>query len=588
MAQKIIHPSIISAAEAIAARPSHSDRPFFIFDADAALERVQHLTAACKEYFPDSVIAVSVKSCSLGIFLRLIAEEGLNAEVCSADEFKLALKAGFTGDRIILDGPYKNAEDLSLALNNGALVHIDSAHELSEVIRLTSGYNQKIGVGVRLSHLYSGTQRSRFGVTAEEFRDEIVPLLTSCPDISLRGFHLHTGSNLENPSKVIDSLRDWLPFLVKNMPDGGHLDMGSGFPADSFSPDSAIPTMGPAVFFRDIYSVLSEYDPALTQKWKLIFEPGRTLSEDHGYAVGKTVSVKNRYDSEVIQTNLGINWIPSIHNWHHSLLPLGNDEHTPDDTAQILAGFNCFENDCLFPKGPLHLKNNQLFIIRGCGAYDLQTANEWTRTRPPVYALLNQEIITARLPSPALPAAMLDLMHAEKSLCVDENIQLAPASSRFAAELFSVVDRNREEFSQYMAWPRFVKTADDESGFLDACLLAHQKNEGKTYVILFNDAAVGLLSFNSIDSANKTAYIGYWLDMRVQGQGVITRALNALVKEYSDQKLINRFVIKCSVSNLKSNEVAQRCGFVLEGKMRKAELLNGVFHDQNVYSYIAP
>ncbi|ECF3200928.1 50S ribosomal protein L7/L12-serine acetyltransferase, partial [Salmonella enterica subsp. enterica serovar Weltevreden] len=32
----------------------------------------------------------------------------------------------------------------------------------------------------------------------------------------------------------------------------------------------------------------------------------------------------------------------------------------------------------------------------------------------------------------------------------------------------------------------------------------------------------------------------------------------------------------------------QRCGFVLEGKMRKAELLNGVFHDQNVYSYIAP
>lgn len=237
---------------------------------------------------------------------------------------------------------------------------------------------------------------------------------------------------------------------------------------------------------------------------------------------------------------------------------------------------------------PLISKKNQLFIIRGCGAYDLQTANEWTRTRPPVYALLNQEIITARLPSPALPSAMLDLMHAEQSLCVDENIQLAPASSRFATELFSVVDRNRKEFSQYMAWPRFVKTVDDESGFLDACLAAHQKNEGKTYVILFNDAAVGLLSFNSIDSANKTAYIGYWLDMRVQGQGVITRALNALVKEYSDRKLINRFVIKCSVSNLKSNKVAQRCGFVLEGKMRKAELLNGVFHDQNVYSYIAP
>ena len=364
--------------------------------------------------------------------------------------------------------------------------------------------------------------------------------------------------------------------------------MGSGFPADSFSHDADEPTAQPSAFFRDIFSVLNKFDPALPKKWKFIFEPGRTLSEDNGYAVGKTVSVKNRYDSEVIQTNLGINWIPSVHNWHHSLLPLGHNKRTPDNTAQILAGFNCFENDCLFPRGLLHLDENQLFIIRDCGAYDLQTTNEWTRTRPPVYALLNEEIITARLPSPALPSAMLDLMHAEQSLFVDENIQLAPASARFAAELFSVVDKNREEFSKYMAWPRFVKTEDDESGFLDSCLSAHQKNEGKTYVILFNDAAVGLLSFNSIDSANKTAYIGYWLDMRVQGQGVVTRALKGLVKYYSDRKLINRFVIKCSVSNKKSNEVARRCGFVMEGKMRKAELLNGVFHDQNLYSHVVP
>lgn len=588
MAQKIVNQRIISAAKAVAARPSHAERPFFLFDADTALIQARHLTAACKEYFPNAIIAVSVKSCSLGIFLRLIAEEGLSAEVCSSDEFKLALKAGFTGDRIILDGPYKNSEDLNLALDKEALIHVDSAHELREINRLLSGQNRKVGIGIRLSHFYSDSQRSRFGVTAEEFRAEIIPLLTTCPDINLRGFHLHTGSNLDNPSKVADSIRDWLPFLVENMPEGGHLDMGSGFPADSFSPDADVPTPQPEAFFRAIFSVLSEYDPALPTKWKLIFEPGRTLSEDHGYAVGKTVSMKHRYDSEVIQTNLGINWIPSVHNWHHSLLPLGNDEWPSDDTVQILAGFNCFENDCLFPRGALHLGEKQLFIIRGCGAYDLQTANEWTRTKPPVYALLKDEIITARLPSPALPSAILDLMHAEHSICVDENIQLIPASSRFAAELYSVVDNNREEFSRFMAWPQFVKTVDDESCFLDACLLAHQKNEGKTYVVLYNDAAVGLLSFNSIDSTNKTAYIGYWLDMRVQGRGVITRSLNAMVKYYSDRKLISRYVIKCSVNNKKSNEVARRCGFILEGKMRKAELLNGNFHDQNIYSHIDP
>ncbi|WP_336288278.1 GNAT family N-acetyltransferase [Bartonella sp. CB60] len=112
--------------------------------------------------------------------------------------------------------------------------------------------------------------------------------------------------------------------------------------------------------------------------------------------------------------------------------------------------------------------------------------------------------------------------------------------------------------------------------------------ELSTYVILFNNNPVGLLSFNSIDKGNKTAYIGYWLDIRAQGKGIIRRAIKTLIDYYASHCIIKRFVIKCFTVNQKSNKVAQHCGFIYEGTLRKAEYLNGIFHDQNIYSWISP
>nr|WP_256478026.1 GNAT family N-acetyltransferase [Bartonella sp. B1099] len=531
-------------------------------------------------------MTVSVKSCSLGLLLRLIAEHGLSAEVCSADELQLALKAGFTGDRIILDGSYKSLNDLFQGIAENALIHVDSPHELKSIIDLVSGTDRVVGLGLRLSYFYKDSQRSRFGVTVEEFEEEIVPLLQSCKNVYLKGFHLHIGSNLESPARVIENLRDWLPFLLKNMPKGGYLDMGSGFPADSFSEDAEVTVTKSREFFQGIFNVLSEQDPTLPARWKLVFEPSRYISEDHCYAVGRTVSIKKRGKVDIIQTNLDINWIPSWRVWHHSLVPLEEKKSACGKHDQILAGFNCFENDYLFPKADYGLGKDQLFIIRGCGSYDLQTANEWTRLKPPIYALYKKEIVTARLAENALPAGRVDLLHAEEAISVDKNIQLAPASSRYASELFNIIDRNRKEFNQYMAWPRYVMNEHDEAIFLDICFLQHQKNEGKTYAILFDEVPVGLLFFNRIDSGNKTAYIGYWLDLKLQGKGIITKSVKALMQSYLKSGKIKRFVIKCSVDNQRSNAVAQCCGFELEGRLRKSELLNGVFHDQNIYSFI--
>ncbi|WP_392564615.1 50S ribosomal protein L7/L12-serine acetyltransferase [Orbus wheelerorum] len=174
----------------------------------------------------------------------------------------------------------------------------------------------------------------------------------------------------------------------------------------------------------------------------------------------------------------------------------------------------------------------------------------------------------------------------KERIFVDEHIVLESPSVQYAAALYDVINYNRDYFSQFMAWPHFVNHQVDTANFLNSCLLAHQKNDGKTYIILYKHNPVGLLSFNRIDHTNKTAYIGYWLDSRVQGKGIMTRAIKILTEYYASRQIIHCFVIKCTVDNAKSNEVAKRCAFVYEGRFRQAEYLNGIYHDQNTYGLI--
>ncbi len=106
------------------------------------------------------------------------------------------------------------------------------------------------------------------------------------------------------------------------------------------------------------------------------------------------------------------------------------------------------------------------------------------------------------------------------------------------------------------------------------------------YLIFCQNEMAGVLSFNVIEPINKVAYIGYWLDESLQGQGVMSQSLQALMAHYARRGDIRRFVIKCRVDNQASNAVARRNHFTLEGCMKQAEYLNGDYHDVNMYARI--
>jgi ribosomal-protein-alanine N-acetyltransferase len=81
--------------------------------------------------------------------------------------------------------------------------------------------------------------------------------------------------------------------------------------------------------------------------------------------------------------------------------------------------------------------------------------------------------------------------------------------------------------------------------------------------------------------------ISYWLDDKFWGQGYMSEALNAVVKFafMSDLKL-DSLEIKVFSPNTTSQNVAQKCGFVLDGIIRRSAIKDGDFVDTHIYTLL--
>jgi ribosomal-protein-serine acetyltransferase len=66
--------------------------------------------------------------------------------------------------------------------------------------------------------------------------------------------------------------------------------------------------------------------------------------------------------------------------------------------------------------------------------------------------------------------------------------------------------------------------------------------------------------------------IGYITDVDYEGNGYVTEAVSAIVKELFEKVGAHRIQIETDDTNLRSIAVAERCGFIKEGHLRKNKI----------------
>ncbi|ROS03630.1 50S ribosomal protein L7/L12-serine acetyltransferase [Raoultella terrigena] len=175
---------------------------------------------------------------------------------------------------------------------------------------------------------------------------------------------------------------------------------------------------------------------------------------------------------------------------------------------------------------------------------------------------------------------------AAEEIVVNDRLVLRAVDERYVTVLHRLVEKNQRWLQNSLSWPAAVSGEDETRRHVQGNVMLHQRGYAKMFLLFLEDEMIGVLSFNQIEPINKTAYIGYWIDESHQGQGLLSQALQAFIDHYARSGIVRRFVIKCRVANHKSNQVALRNGFTLEGCLQQAEYLNGAYDDQNIYGRI--
>ena len=163
-----------------------------------------------------------------------------------------------------------------------------------------------------------------------------------------------------------------------------------------------------------------------------------------------------------------------------------------------------------------------------------------------------------------------------------------PPSVALATEIVEKAKPSYGTLRQWLPWPDKIKRPEDEYNYLVNWAKRHwEEGSGYTYIVRDKNtkAFAGLIDFFKYDDKSKTSEIGYWLIDEAVGHGYITEAVRVIEKTVFEQG-VNRIQIRMDTRNKRSEMVAIRCNYQLDGTIRAADWAEYFqdYRDEYVYS----
>jgi diaminopimelate decarboxylase len=342
-----------------------------------------------------ALIAYGTKAFPSIAVLRLLAEEGLGADVSTVGELEFALRAGIPGERLVIHGNNKEDELLRRSAEAGALIVLDSLDELERaraigaarcLIRVTPGIEADTHEGIMTGHL-----GSKFGLTPDD-AVEAVRRLPEC-----EGLHVHVGSqllhfgaSLMTVTWVADfaarlrSELEWTPRVV---------DLGGGLGARHVPEEPAF-TVG-----EFVGGLLAEHERSWQQHGlpaaELVLEPGRSIVSRAGvtlYSVGGVKHTSAATTFVTIDGGMSDNPRPAMYNARYTALLANRADEEPAGVYAV-AGKHCESSDVLIERVELpEPRRGDVLAVPVTGAYTLSMSSNYNAvTRPPAVLVADGE-----------------------------------------------------------------------------------------------------------------------------------------------------------------------------------------------------
>ncbi|MGW7422455.1 diaminopimelate decarboxylase [Streptomyces sp. NPDC054813] len=348
--------------------------------------------------------AFAVKANPLVPVVRLLAGEGIGAEVASAGELALARAAGVPAERTVFDAPAKTGAELREALALGIAVNADNPQELTRIDALVTGGAPRSPLGIRVNPQIgagsigatsTATATSKFGVGLrdEGAREWVVRSFAERP--WLTRLHAHIGSQGISLSLLARGVAETYALAEEINARIGRrqidtLDIGGGLSVN-FASEATEPT------YAQYGRLLAEVVPGLFDgRYGLVTEFGRSLLARHGTVVARVEYAKSSGGRRIAVTHAGVQvaartvYVPGT--WPLRIAGYdgkGRPKEGPS-VVQDVAGPACFSGDLLAEGRALPaLEQGDYAAALDTGAYYFGTHYSYNSlVRPGVYGFV--------------------------------------------------------------------------------------------------------------------------------------------------------------------------------------------------------
>jgi diaminopimelate decarboxylase len=346
---------------------------------------------------PEARVVYGVKAFPNAAIMRLLAAEGLGADVSTLGELELALHAGLRGAQLVVHGNNKSDEELEAAARAGAaFVVVDSLDEVERaaaagvtriLVRVTPGVEADTHPSIRTAH-----EGSKFGLPPEQTIEAVNRARKAGLDVA--GLHVHIGSQLLDMGAALTTV-EWVgEFAARCRDELGWIpeviDLGGGL-GIQYVEDKAPPTI--ERFVGDLKGRLEQvWRDRDLPKPQLILEPGRSLVGRAGltlYSVGTVKQVSDELTYVAVDGGMSDNPRPQFYDASYSGLLANRAEEPPSGTF-VVCGKHCESGDVMIHGLPLpEPRRGDLLAVPGTGAYTLAMASNYNFVPRPAAVLVS-------------------------------------------------------------------------------------------------------------------------------------------------------------------------------------------------------
>jgi ribosomal-protein-serine acetyltransferase len=169
-----------------------------------------------------------------------------------------------------------------------------------------------------------------------------------------------------------------------------------------------------------------------------------------------------------------------------------------------------------------------------------------------------------------------------------ERMQLRSPMPGDGAALNAAILDTWDSLHHWMPWARERPSLEESERRVRTARAAFLTREDLPMLMVVRDGTViGGTGLHRMNWDVPQFEIGYWVRRTHEGQGYVSEAVRGLARFALGTLGAQRVEIHCSHRNTRSQRVAERCGFVLEGRLRnRLREPDGELRDTLIYAII--